>query len=158
VGWIVTLLLAQSQSQSHLSASRKQSTTSWNEGISFITNPQGRLWPEKQATSPAIPCRRIGCVDGLDRARFEYFSKKSSNFTKINPHYKPPLNLFCKKKTSNFTTISLQSRTPCVGLCLWAWLPPCSGLFVAGHGPRWAEFSPTSFFYFPANLKSDNMF
>jgi hypothetical protein len=96
--------------------------------------------PGNVVTSPAVPGRRIGWMDGLDRAFLCHFA--SSNFTKINPqstvsHIKSfiiPLKLF--------------QNQPAVQ----AGLTPQSGLLSTRNGPLWAEFSPKLFSYFSYNF------
>jgi hypothetical protein len=98
------------------------------------------------ATSSAIHGCRIGQADGPDRARPGLFAKKFSNFSRINPQSRPPLRFFFAKKPSDFTEINPQSRP-----FKWVGLPPCGPVYHV-PGPYWAEFGPTMFSYFPANL------
>jgi len=51
--------------------------------------PAPKSCPASVATSPAIPGRRIGRVNGPERARLVFFAKKPSNFTEINPQSRP---------------------------------------------------------------------
>jgi len=39
--------------------------------------PAPKSWPASVATSPAVPDRRIGRVDGPERARHGFFEKKN---------------------------------------------------------------------------------
>jgi len=96
--------------------------------------------PEKQATSPAFPGRRISRTDGPDLAFPGHFANKSSDFIEINPRsnilsqkilQKNPkyfskstrgptssLSSFCKKKTQTFHESNLPSKSSWAGLPL----------------------------------------
>ena len=52
----------------------------------YLLNTKGGPipWPGSVATSPAVPGRRIGRMNGLDLAFPDHFAKKLSNFSKIN--------------------------------------------------------------------------
>jgi hypothetical protein len=98
------------------------------------------------ATSSAIHGCRIGQVDGPYRARPRLFTKKSSNFSRINPQSRPPLRFFLQK---NPQTLPKSNRNP--GLLSGSACLPCGPVYRV-PGPYWAEFGPTMFSYFPANL------
>ena len=59
--------------------------------------PAPKSWPASVATSPALLGRRIGRVNGPERARRGFFAKKPSNFSRINPQSRPPLSFFLQK-------------------------------------------------------------
>ena len=107
--------------------------------------------PEKQATSPAFPGRRISRANGPDLAFPGHFANKSSEFIEINPRsnllsqkilQKNPkyfskstrgptssLSSFCKKTLEFFKNTTRHPsflRLACHSL----------------HGPRWAKFGP----------------
>ena len=67
-------------------------TLSPQRTISILLNA-AQARPRHRATSPAIPGRRIGRVDGLDLAFPGHFAKKSSNLG----HFAKKTSTFCKK-------------------------------------------------------------
>ena len=79
------------------------------------------------ATSPALLGRRIGLADGPDRAHTDLFTKKPSNFSRINPQSMPPLRFFYRK------TLKLYKNQPddvFLGLInKWAGLTPARAIY-----------------------------
>ena len=80
-----------------------------NFPLSLPTNPG--QFQGKQATSLAIPGRRIGRTNGPDRAFFCHFAKKSSNLREINPRSKFLSQEILQKKPSAFLKINSQSNS-----------------------------------------------
>ena len=77
--------------------------------IMYLLNMKGGPipWPGSVATSPAVPGRRIGRMNGLDLAFSDHFAKKPSNFIEINPRSNFLRN-FCEK------TLNLSQNQPAV--------------------------------------------
>lgn len=96
--------------------------------------------PGNVATSPTVPGRRIGRMNGTDRAFPGHFAKKSLNFTEINPQSTT------SHIESSIIPLKLFQNQPAVQAGLK------SGLLSTWNGPLWAEFSPKPFSHFSYNF------